>query len=308
MAFDLRTECPAWGMPSLNPGDTAALVLLRFNGIPVHVISTAQLNPSVSPVDTCVILKEDIEEGLPSLSGFGDVYGTLKLRNLGADFRLTRAQKAEARAFCSMIASKLGSGSLAEAWAIEDNFFSGTAQAYAAELPLVLRPFIPKLRRSFVRKHMPSNRTEEDIISDAEECIAALESRIGSRSSFFYGTEPTALDALSFAYTLFVMLAPCPRLRGALRKAPNLVQHTARVSESYFPSSAFSVPDMAELEGAQPRNATQTKSETKTSSDTRLSPAEALRREWNRYFLGACAASFVGYLLIYAGEVLDLGE
>lgn len=60
MVFDLVVKPSALELPSLNPGDTTAIALMKFSGIPVNVVPRAQMNPKIAPIDTRVLLTEGI--------------------------------------------------------------------------------------------------------------------------------------------------------------------------------------------------------------------------------------------------------
>lgn len=233
-----------------------------------------------------------------TMRGFGEVYEALKARQAGPNVRLNEVQRAESRAFSSMISSRLGSAALYEAWADEKNFFAGTAAAYASTLPLLLRPFLPKARHSFVRYHLAGEKTIQDTFDEAAECINALEARLGSRFEYFYGSSPSTLDAVCFAYISFTLFAPCPYLQSLLASCPNLTRHTERIGQKYFTN----FPSLSDLPPTTSKSSSYPKADTTDSSmedKENLSQDERNRRKGNRYFLGACAASFAGYVLLY---------
>ena len=62
MVFDVEIEPPAWGLPSLNPGDVAALTLLRISGVPVNVVERAKINPYCAPIETNIFRLENASE------------------------------------------------------------------------------------------------------------------------------------------------------------------------------------------------------------------------------------------------------
>lgn len=75
------------------------------------------------------------------------------------------------------------------------------------------------------------------IYSDAEKCLTLLSTRLGD-SKYFFGNQPSSLDAIIYSYLAPLLKAPFPNptLQNHLKACHNLVNFVIRISQKYFPS------------------------------------------------------------------------
>ena len=73
--------------------------------------------------------------------------------------------------------------------------------------------------------------------SDAEKCLTLLSNRLGD-SKYFFGNQPTSLDAIVYSYLAPLLKTPFPNstLQNHLKACTNLVTFVARISQKYYPN------------------------------------------------------------------------
>lgn len=109
---------------------------------------------------------------------------------------------------------------LYEAWAVKTTYSGITKPAMAAAFPFPLNLYLPALMRwrNVQRCERCGINTPQRAESAARSCLAALEARLasaasvalgqGSTSEYFFGSEPSALDATVYAYIETIYRSP----------------------------------------------------------------------------------------------------
>lgn len=71
--------------------------------------------------------------------------------------------------------------------------------------------------------------------SEAQRCLTLLSTRLGERD-FFYGQQPSTIDAIIYSYLAPLLKAPLPNpiLQNHLKACTNLVKYVSRISQRYF--------------------------------------------------------------------------
>lgn len=71
--------------------------------------------------------------------------------------------------------------------------------------------------------------------SRAQECLTLLSTKLGD-NDFFYGQQPSTIDAIIYSYLAPLLKVPLPNpiLQNHLKACTNLVKYVSRISQRYF--------------------------------------------------------------------------
>ncbi|RVE49760.1 hypothetical protein evm_005630 [Chilo suppressalis] len=152
--------------------------------------------------------------------------------------RLSTEEKAEMRAYMSLITNVLVNAELYISWLDEETFNAVTKVRNSSVYPWPLGWLQTRAKRNAVAKRLKAlnwhDKTLEQVLADVEQCCSSLSQRLGDRD-YFFGT-PTELDALVFGhvFTIITTRLPCRKLAEAVRRHESLVSLAKRVDEKYF--------------------------------------------------------------------------
>lgn len=226
-------------MPSLSPPCAKLQTWLRLCGIP-YVVGMA--GPDEAP-----------KRKLPFVEHEGQRLGdaTLLLPHLQSRFEvdpdagLGAREVAIGRAARRMLKEHFYWIIVYQRWVAEAQFASYLAlfsEALPAALPVELRrqiiegfraPMLAQLHAQGLGRH-----SADEIARLGAEDLEALATLLGEQP-YFFGAEPTTLDATTYASLTNVLdVAVDSPLRESARAHDNLVAHTARMRERFFPELA----------------------------------------------------------------------
>lgn len=163
-------------------------------------------------------------------------------KNISLTSRLTAAEKADLRAYMSLVHNVLGNSLLYFCW-IDDNVYNNfTKHRVASPYNFPLTLLVPWDTRKKIRSQLNAlkwaQRETEEVYREVETCLIALSERLGE-SEYFFGSSPTELDALVFGY-LFTLLTTTvlntTQLRNLVKQSPNLLRLCDRMEKQYFSS------------------------------------------------------------------------
>jgi glutathione S-transferase len=228
----LYTFGPAFGLPDPSPFVMKAEVLLKMAGLPYR---TDTKGLSRAPKGKLPYIEDDGERVADS---------TFIRRHIekkyGIDFDrgLSREERAAAWAFEKMAEDHLY-WTLVEARWVDDANFAKGPQMFFRRVPAPLRPLVIAMIRRRVRKmlhaHGIGRHSQAEIDALAARAIDAFADFLGAKP-FFFGREPTGLDATAFA---FIAGALCPIFtapaRTAAERHDNLRSYVGRMSARYYP-------------------------------------------------------------------------
>ncbi|KAK7862975.1 hypothetical protein R5R35_002034 [Gryllus longicercus] len=152
---------------------------------------------------------------------------------------LTGTQKAEMRAFISLINCVLGNAEIYVTWKDDTVFNEVTKPRYGSVFPFPLNRILcwQKQKKNLKRLSMLGwgGKSLEEVYNDIESCCSALSERLG-RSLFFFGEHPTELDALIFGHIFTIFTTPLPNTVFAriVRKYSNLIELCKAIERMYF--------------------------------------------------------------------------
>ncbi len=148
---------------------------------------------------------------------------------------LTPFMAAESTAFATLVTSRLDPARMYELFVDDANYADVCRALSPADSSWPLNRLVPFLRRREICQSL-AGKDVEALLFDAGIVVAALSTRLGDRSKYFYGDTPSVLDAIVFGQLAVALLVPLtrPRLRTLVAGYPNLMQFVDRIRMEYF--------------------------------------------------------------------------
>ncbi|XP_041988667.1 metaxin-2 isoform X2 [Aricia agestis] len=152
--------------------------------------------------------------------------------------KLSSEERAEMRAYMSLITNVLVNAELYISWLDQETFNAVTKVRNSSVYPWPLGWIQTRSKRAAVVKRLKAlhwhDKTLDQVLADVEQCCNSLSQRLGDKE-FFFGT-PTELDALVFGhvFTIITTRLPCRRLADTVSKCTSLVSLAKRIDERYF--------------------------------------------------------------------------
>lgn len=321
------TELGSWGMPTIDCDGLAALALLRFVDIPVTLKSGASRTMTSTNTLPVIVFRKGagpsataspLNAGGNVVAGLAQLIGHLSSNTTLPDpnHSLTPFMVAESTAFVSLIQSRFGPAREHELFRIDRNYADIYHTLLEKERSFPLNRILPYIRRNDILRTL-KHRSPDKLYFDSKIALAALSTRLGDGGKkFFYGNQPSVLDAVVFGYLASVLYTPLPvsTLRNQISRHKNLVDFTKRIATTYFSgpnlaivdpeAHAAHVSEMAHLQ-AQDRARRATQGSPTEDIET-LSAEEKERRKWNGYFIWGSVAVFVTHLLVGSEIEFDI--
>ncbi|XP_022817109.1 metaxin-2 isoform X2 [Spodoptera litura] len=153
--------------------------------------------------------------------------------------KLSTEEKAEMRAYMSLITNVLVNAELYISWVDSETFNAVTKVRNSSVYPWPLGWLQTRAKRNAVIKRLKAlhwyDKTIDQVLADVEQCCNSLSQRLGDKD-YFFGNSPTELDALVFGhvFTIITTRLPCRKLADTVRKHESLVALAKRVDEHYF--------------------------------------------------------------------------
>lgn len=152
---------------------------------------------------------------------------------------MNNAQKADMRAYMSLVNNVLGSAEMYVSWLHEGIYTAVTQPRYSSVYPWPLSAVLTYMKRRGVKKNLNmlgwGERTIDEVYAEVNTCCLALSQRLDNQN-YFFGNSPCELDALVFGhlYTLIVTLLPDVRLAAIVYEYPSLIDLCRRIERTYF--------------------------------------------------------------------------
>ncbi|XP_011314561.1 metaxin-1 [Fopius arisanus] len=281
-----------WGLPSVDIPCLQVLAYAKFTGVPLSVNPTS--NPFRTPRGHLPVLKC----GASSFDSIQDIIQLFRKRNYNADFHLSPKQCSEVLSYEYMLKESLYPAFQFIWWVDQRNFSDFIRPWYAKAIPFPLNFYYPskyeKHARAMIEILFPTEEVmtviENKIYSEAQKCINLLSTRLGD-ADYFFGSQPTYLDAVVFSYLapLLKIPLPNPSLQNHLKACTNLVKFVSRISQRYFEA------DYQKYEKIKSKE-----NETKLSKD---SDSEFPHKTRNQILAGIFATVAMVSYAIYTGIV-----
>lgn len=315
---DVYTELGSWGLPTIDAEGMAALTLLRVVDIPFTVTAGASRSMTAANMLPVVIFDKGDGSTCSPCAGLASLVSFLAsdVSLPDPNKSLTSFMVAESTAFLSLIESRFGPALLFELFSNNRNYAVIYHTLLEKERSFPLNRILPFLRRNEINRSL-SNQTSEALYFNAGVALAALSTRLGDGKKFFYGNEPTVLDAIVFGYLSSIMYTPLPssQLREQISSFKNLVDFIRRIKDLYFSGEddgvqidgQFDAEALAEKRKEDAQNASRHTTEGgPTENPDSLSNEEKERRRRNSYFIWGSVAAFATHVLLGNEIELDI--
>jgi glutathione S-transferase len=228
----LYTFGPAFGLPDPSPFVMKAEVLLKMAGLSYRTDTTGLRG---APKGKLPYIEDDGERIADSTFIRWHIE-----KKYGFDFDrgLSREDRAAAWAFEKLAEDHLYWAVVEARWCDDENFAKGP-QVFFRKIPAPIRRFVIALIRRRVRRALHGQgmgrHSATEIAALAARSIEAFADFLGAKP-FFFGREPTGLDATAFA---FIAGALCPiftaEVRSAAERHDNLRAYVGRMTARYYP-------------------------------------------------------------------------
>lgn len=152
---------------------------------------------------------------------------------------LSSEQKAEMKAYISLVQNVMVMSLHYLLWCDKETLEMVTKPRYGNPYKWPLNKFIPLKKQWEVTGLLSSlgwtKKTLDEVYDEVETCCQALSDRLGEQR-FFFGTQPTELDAVVFGhlFTILTTTLPSPRLAEIVQKYGNLSELCRHIHEEYF--------------------------------------------------------------------------
>jgi glutathione S-transferase len=237
----LYTFGPGFGLPDPSPFVTKAEVLLKMAGLSYRTDAEGFRN---APKGKLPYIDDDGERIADSTFIRRHIE---KKYQIDLDRGLSAEQRAIAWAFEKLAEDHLYWAMLDARWMDNDNFAKGPQQFFR-KVPAPIRPIVTAMVRRKVghalRAHGMGRHSRREIVELGTRSIDAIADFLGQKP-FFFGAEPTGLDAAMFAHAASVL---CPLfdtpLRQAAERHDNLRRYVGRMTARYY-------PDLREIAGCK---------------------------------------------------------
>ncbi|XP_034942670.1 metaxin-1 isoform X2 [Chelonus insularis] len=235
--FQLDVWKGDWGLPSVDIHCLQILAYARFCNVPLRINPTC--NPFRTPNGSLPVL----HTGTNILNSVEGILNFFQEENYSPDRHLSPRQSAEIISYNYMLKESFYPALQFIWWLDQRNFTNLIRPWYAKAIPFPLNFYYPskyeKQARSMMESFYPNEEAmtviENKIYSEAQQCMTMLSTRLGD-SDYFFGANPTSLDAMIYSYLAPLLKAPLPNpaLQNHLKACTNLVKFVSRISQRYF--------------------------------------------------------------------------
>jgi glutathione S-transferase len=223
---------PAFGLPDPSPFVMKVETLLKMAKLPYRTDSTGFTK---APKGKIPYIEDD---GVIVADSTFIRWHLEKKYGIDFDRGLDAGQRASAWAFEKMIEDNLYWVIVHDRWVDDANFRKGPVRFFD-RVPAPIRPLVVTMIRRKVRGalrgHGLGRHSNDEILALGKKSIAAIADFLGDKP-FFFGPEPTGVDATVFA---FVAGALCPhfdsRTRSAAEQHANLRRYVGRMTARFYP-------------------------------------------------------------------------
>ncbi|KAF6203850.1 hypothetical protein GE061_002185 [Apolygus lucorum] len=193
-----------------------------------------------------------IKCGACLISDFEPITSFVSNKGISLSAHLDEVQKADMRAFMSLVNTVLGNAENFITWVDSETYTKITKPRYGSVHPFPLNHWLCFSKRRTVLKKLSAlgwaNKSLENVYDEVEKGCSALSDRL-EKSKFFFGDQPTELDALVFGHIYTILTTPLPnnRLASTIRGYPNLVDHCKIIEKQLFDCYGGDPDDFEEL-------------------------------------------------------------
>jgi glutathione S-transferase len=223
---------PAFGLPDPSPFVMKVETLLKMAKLPYRTDSTGFAK---APKGKIPYIEDD---GVIVPDSTFIRWHIEKKYRIDFDEGLDPAQRATAWAFEKMAEDHLYWVAMNERWTDDANFRNGPLRFFE-RVPAPVRPVVAAMVRRKVRgalrAHGMGRHSREEITALGTRSINAMADFLGGKP-FFFGSEPTGVDATTFAFACGVL---CPHFSSPCRtiaeRRDNLRRYVGRMTLRFYP-------------------------------------------------------------------------
>jgi glutathione S-transferase len=221
-----------FAVPNLSPFCCKMETWLRIAGVPYEVVDTT--DPRKGPRGKVPFIED---AGVRIADSSLIVEHLTKTRNVDPDGRLGPSERAIALLVQRTIEEHYAFA-VVYTHLVRDTGVEHTRSRFDA-VPAMVRPLVARAVRKHIEKLLWYQGTLR--FSDEEICAAAIRDwhavlKVMSDGPFFFGDEPTGIDAIVFGALATTVLTPIPSpIRDFLGSQPKLVSYAERMRARFFP-------------------------------------------------------------------------
>jgi len=180
-----------------------------------------------------------IKAGAFVISEMDPIVAFVNTKGISLTSQLDAGQKADMRAYMSLVNNVLGNAELYLSWQDEVTLAEVTAPRQGSVHPWPLGTLLTWQKRSQVTKRLGAlgwtSKNLEEVYQEVDTCCRALSERLDN-SAYFFGPRPTELDALVFGHVFSILTTPLPdnRLKVIVQQFGNLSKLCENIERDYF--------------------------------------------------------------------------
>ena len=231
-----------YGLPSFCPECTFVMTYVKITNAPV--VCEWESNPYRHGTATLPIIRQ----GELYIFTVNLMLGYLRSRRYEDETELSRRLSSHLHAFVQFVEYMLKPVIEYIYWVDEKNYNEVTRPWFTKIMMFPSNLLFTRVRR-FKARHLLELRfgdldstefLEVQVLVIADDCFTSLKGRLGG-SDYFYGSSPTVLDALMYAYLSPILKVPFPndRVTLLLKNYTELVDYVERMDRDYFPTLQY---------------------------------------------------------------------
>jgi glutathione S-transferase len=231
--IQLHQYPPMFGLPNPSPFCMKLETYLRMAKIPYEVVRV--VDPRKGPKGKVPWIRDEgrtIADSAFIIEYLKEAYGDPLNKRLGA------GERATSLALQRMIEEHLY-WAIANGRFVDEEAWPSTKAQFLAGFPAPMRPLVGRLVRKTIAKALYAQglgrHSQEEISRIACDDLTALSTLLGEKQ-YFFGDEPSELDATAYGFLAQVLWAPgSRRIREHLEKTRNLQAFCERVKRTFYP-------------------------------------------------------------------------
>ncbi|GFR26656.1 metaxin-2 [Trichonephila clavata] len=194
-----------------------------------------------------------IRSGTFTVADVEPIINFVQTKGKSLSSHLDNAEKADMKAYISLVNIVLHNAELYVSWCDNPTLQEVTKPRFISSLPWPVNHILCWQTKHAVKKKLKSadwnSKTLEDVYELVDNCCYALSERLGTQK-FFFGENPTELDAIVFGHLFAILTTPLPdnRMCTILREYQNLVDLCQRIDVNYFQKHSDDDIDIENIE------------------------------------------------------------
>lgn len=176
------------------------------------------------------------------VAGMDRIVAFVNTKGISISQHLDGAQKADMRAYMSLISVVLVNAELYITWCHDTTLQEVTKPRFMSAYPWPINHVLYWKKKSIMKLKLApyqwADKNIEEIYGEVSSCCHALSERLG-KQQYFFGDRPTELDALVFGHLYTLLTTPLPDngLATIVKEFKNLLQLCQRIEKEYFRKS-----------------------------------------------------------------------